>query len=382
MNKIVSVMLTSALVFSSIAAMPNEAKAKTQKATVKSKSIVYKNVNKKKKLITVGKGKSVTVIKKTGSWTKVKYSKKTGYVQTKNLKFIATSKQLEKAASVKGALLLKKLTAFNALAKKGNMTAMYKASYENLSKATIEYNEYVSALKVSASVKAKLNNSYTKKAEHGLERFSEDIEAWRLLAQTANYIEKYDYTKAEIIFDEATEAYAKADVLRAEKGYAGLPGLLKTTMDDKFKSLNNRFTSSSVEQLADEGHVWIVGTNSFKWNNTKNPYINSLGTKYTNGLVTTGSNSSAKIITDVAQANGKSAFSKMTVTLSLGEYWDNEQLQKPAEVKVGNVSYYLKQGDLPIVVEVDLTELTTLEINFTTSSSVQEIGLTNIHFYR
>lgn len=382
MNKIISLALASTLVFSSMAAIPNEANATSKSATVKSKSIIYKNVNKKKKVLTLVKGKKVTVVKKTGSWTKVKYGKKTGYIQTKKLTFISTARQLENVAKVKGALLLKKRTAFLDLASKGKMDTLYNTSYENLSKATIDYSEYVTGLKVSAAVKKKLTTSYTKKAESSLERFSEEVEAWRLLVATSSSLKNYEYDKAEASFTEATEAYARSTVLKSEKGYAGISGELKTTLDNKFKTLNSRFTSSTLKQLADEGHIWLVGEGYFQWNTTKKPYTDSKGIKHTGGIVTTGNNKAARIFAEFPNVNGKALFKNVTMTLSLGDYWNKNKLPKTAEVKIGDTVYSLAQGDEPIKINIDLTNRTSLEFYFANSSSLKQIGLTDIHFNR
>lgn len=382
-----SVSMMSVLALSAVAVSPSEVSAKNTSATTQAKSTVYKAVDKKKKVVTVAKGKKVTVISKTGSWTKIKYGKYTGYTLTKNLKFTTVAQQNVIIATEKGKILLKKLTSFNQLAKAGNITAMSNGKYDELSTLVANYESEVSNYKMSSEEKTKLNTTYTKPLQDGLERYSNELDAWRLLGQAESNIKNNKYDSAQKRVDAANEAYAAGKLLRENKKYAALPTKLATKLEDKFKVVQQRFSYSTFNQLFNDKKVSF---STEEYENTiiteNNPFVNSEKKKYTDGFVTPKvSDYGSYIEIDNLKNAG---FKSVSLTLSLGDYWNSHELSEPVTFYVQiDTEYYemysfkLSGGDEPLEINIPLENMeNSLTLHF--EELEQQIGLTNFKFNR
>lgn len=382
MHNLLKVAIVSTVAFSTVATAASAvSQAETTTATVKSNTTLYKAANKKKKLKAVKKSSKVTIVRKGGTWTKVKYAGKTGYMLTKYLKFVSTEAQLENTAIAKGKDLLKKVTALDKIAEAGNITGLYDGTYDDLSTAANTYADYVDNIKVSKEVKTKLKAQYTNVALNTLECYSKEIDTWRYIVQTQGRIKNFKYDTAQKSYDAAVTAFAEGQALRTEKGYAALPPKLEKTLKAQIDLLNERFSTSTYEQLETEGHIGISNNDEITFENisSTNPFKALDGKTYTNGFKTLSNDWYKYSFKTIQFPAG--TFKRVTLTVTLGDYWNKNDFDGTAEVIIGGEVYTFSNGDDAINIEYDLSDTTT-KFELKKDTKISNIAFTNIVFYR
>lgn len=374
---------------SSILALPSTSSAIEYKsAIVKTNTVMYKTASTKNKIITLKKNAKVTIIRKAGSWTKVKYGSKQGYVLTKNLQLGTLSNELEKEAISKGQTLTDKdVKPFKDASLRGDGQYIYR-NYTSLSTKINEYADYIDNLQLNTTTKEKLINSYVSPNIKLINSFEKDYESLKYMYLVNNKLKNYNYNDAEELYNKSLKYFNESKQLHAQNDYESMPQKLESYFVTQLKLRKQMLSHSTYEQLVSFKNV--TGSKGFINITANNSFMNSIGDIKTNGIKTSGilnlPNSPNYMYRTVTFPKG--TFKKVEFYVSVGAYSNLNSKDK--------FTFYINKGFSESKtyimtptknnrgqVTFDLSNLDTFSLKIPKSSfQYKDIAFTDIKFYR
>lgn len=387
MVKLNSIAISTVVGISSLLSIPiNSTAAETSTATVKSQTTLYKTASSKTKIITLKKNAKVTIIRKAGSWTKVKYGSKKGYVLTKNLQLSTLSSELKKEAISKGQNLIDKdVKPFIDASLSGDGLYIYR-NYTSLSTKINEYADYIDNLQVNTTTKERLINSYVNPNIKLINSFEKDYESLKYMYLVNKKLKNYNYTDAEELYKKSFNYFNESKQLHAQNGYEPMSQKLESYFDTRFKEQKQMFTYSTYEQLSLFNNV--TGTKGFTAITPTNSFMDSIGNIKTNGIKTSGISISSYKDNIKTIKFPKGTFKKVEFYVSLGA---NSNLHSTDKFifHINNEFYDSKKYTLTTTNNRGWVRYNTLsehnefslKIPFS-STQYKDIAFTDIRFYR
>lgn len=399
MRKNISLAASTIVAASTILSVPTSSFATSNSsAEVKEDTTLYKQANKKKELRKLKKSAKVTVIRKTGTWTKVKYGSKTGYILTKKLKFSSDSKLIEKAIIEEGKSLVNKHIAPFERKINDNSTNKEKVNYiynkvPNIQKDFNAYATKVENLNISEKKKNSIYNKYVQPNLVLVESYTDDVKSVKLISETFRNIKVLRYENAKISYEQFKKNHEKSKETHI-KNNLPMPEKIMKAFNSYKETLERKLSYATYEELLDAGVV--KDSEYFDRISPTSPLLTAQGKKI-NGFKTNG-----QFVKDTTPANGYREFSIQTFELPKNRFKGvkfnvsagnqvnlinqdfNYKLSNEREVKPYQVekSYHLNNFTVQKEWKFsnNLNNVNTFKIHIY-SPSIKDIAFTDFKFY-